>query len=109
MTDPGVPAPFVQKPTVRRPFCRRPGKATSARRAESVASPEILRKIVAYMSQWAQDSLQSRCILRNETGADLGGSTLRIFVSTSKTESQGDAMKRDVTSPEAYLQAIPAG
>jgi hypothetical protein len=45
------------------------GTTTSTSEAKSVGHPEILRKIMAYMSQCAQCSPASRRILRNETGS----------------------------------------
>jgi hypothetical protein len=49
------------------------GITTSTRRAELAGQPEILRKVMAHMSQCAQCSPTSRRILRNEPGSDPGG------------------------------------
>jgi len=64
------PSPIRAKPTIRTPFDRHSGEGWPPRGAESVGCPEILRKIMAHMSQWAPCSPPSRRILRHESGSD---------------------------------------
>jgi hypothetical protein len=68
-----VPMTLILLVPLRNPLDRQPGKAAPARGAESVGCPEILRKIMAPMSQWAPCSPPSRRIVRNETGSDPRG------------------------------------
>jgi hypothetical protein len=58
---------------VRNPFDYHSGEGGSPGGAESAGFPEILRKMMAHISQWAQYAPPSRRIVRNEPGSDPGG------------------------------------
>ena len=73
----GVPAPSVRKPTVRQADKGRPHPVLRRNPPILNARLETLRKIMASNSQWAQCSPPSRRIVRNETGSDPWGPTLR--------------------------------
>ena len=64
---------YAKTPYGKGPCGCQSGITTSRGRADLAGQPEILRKIMAYMSQWAPCSPPSRRILRNEAGSDRGG------------------------------------
>ena len=67
------PSPICAESYGKGPCGCQSGITTSTRRAELAGQPEILRKIMAHMSQCAQCSPTGRRIVRNETGSDPGG------------------------------------